>query len=126
VEDGRQGQEAATVILLQPFRLTPHRLLHEGRTELGELVGAVFEEAQDRVAVVLVQRDDPGATVERAFEVVSGRRDLGGSEPHNQLDDLIVGYGDSCEPHAPLLASMDHLAGSAAQADPTPGDKATA
>jgi hypothetical protein len=62
--------------------------------------------------------DDPCATVDRGFKVIRGRRSSGCSEPGDKLDDLVVGDGDSCEPHALLRVSSDRFAGSAAQSEP--------
>lgn len=71
--------------------------------------------------VVPVQRDDAGAAIERSLQMVGGRVEIGVSEPADELDDVFVSDGDSCEPHGhPPQSKCHHFAGSAAHVERTP------
>ena len=52
-------------------------LLEQHSAKLCQLVGAVLEHTQDRLAVGNVERDDPGFSVAGAFEPLGGEDEFG-------------------------------------------------
>jgi hypothetical protein len=74
-------------------------LRQQRRPQLRQLLGAVLEHAEDRLAVGNVERDDPGFAIVGAFEPFGGVDELGFAEAGGELEDGFVGDRDSCEPH---------------------------
>ena len=66
--------------------------MYEGCAELEELVRGVCQDAQDRVPVCLVQRDDAGAAVEGALQVAGVGVELLGAKPADEFDNGGVPY----------------------------------
>ena len=74
-------------------------LLRQRRPQLGQLLGAVLEHAEDRLAVGNVERDDPGFAVVGAFEPFGGLDEFGLAEADGEVDDRSVSDRYPCEPH---------------------------
>ena len=74
-------------------------LLQQRRPQLRQLLGAVLEHPQDRLAVGIVERDDPGFAVVGAFEPLGGDGEFGFAEAGGELEDCTVSDRYPCEPH---------------------------
>jgi hypothetical protein len=78
----------------EPFPQSPLVLLNEHAAELAEPVGTVFECAQNSLAVVDRQRDDPPLRSERVLDGLRDQLELGfAQEAHENDDGLIAHWG---------------------------------
>ena len=84
---------------LQALAGAPEVLVDEDAAEVGEGVRASLERLEDRLPVAHVERDDAGAPVERTLQVVGVAAEVALTEPADELDDVLVGDGDACQPH---------------------------
>src|SRR5688572_25276791 len=84
---------------LETLALPPDVLLEQRRAQLEQLLGAVLEHPEDRLAVGNVERHNPGFAVVGALEPFGGVDELGLAKAGGEPEDGSVRDRDPCEPH---------------------------